>query len=70
MKENWFGKVLNVLFVIAWLAIAGTIIFSFVMRDRLTIYNYGTYLYNLGLINLFAFIIIFIKSVIYDKYKK
>lgn len=40
MKGNWFEKILNVLFVMAWLAIAGSIIFSFVADERLAIHHY------------------------------
>ncbi len=70
MKGNYVEKVLNVLFVMSWLAIAGTIIFSLIIKDRVTVYNYGSYLYNLSRIDLFALIIIFMKSVVYDRSKR
>ena len=61
-KKNILKKTINVLFVISWLTIIGTIITSFLLKDSLSIYDLGSYISTIAKIQLICLIFIFIKS--------
>jgi len=74
-KKNILKKTINVLFVISWLTIIGTIIASFLLKDSLSIYDLesicelGFYMTIIGKIQLICLIFIFIKSVTSEYFK-
>jgi hypothetical protein len=62
MNKKTLKILINVLYIISWLTIAGTIIAAYLLKDTINVYNMGTYMYALGIIDLICFIIIFTKS--------
>ncbi|MPW26391.1 hypothetical protein GC105_11385 [Alkalibaculum sp. M08DMB] len=63
MSKNNLKIIVNILFVVGWLMILGTIIFSILMKDNLDAYNLGRILITITIINLCALIFIFIKPI-------
>lgn len=61
-RKNIFKITINILFIISWLTIIGTIITTFLIKDSLSTYNLGNYITTIGTIDMICFIIIFIKA--------
>lgn len=61
-KKNILKITINVLFIISWLTILGTIITTFLLKDFVSAYNLGSYMITIGTIDMICFIIIFVKA--------
>lgn len=61
-NKNILKITINVLFVISWFTIIGTIIATFLLKDSVSIYDLGSYMTTIGMIDMICLIFIFIRA--------
>lgn len=62
MSKNILSIAMKALHILAWIAILGTIVVSFAIRNSINSYNLGTYMIRVAYIDLAAMVVIFVCS--------